>query len=764
MNSLKRLYIAYPIDRPILTIIIVLTLSAFLALGIKWIVIDDDFVKMFPDDITSKEIWDEIQNEFGSTEYLIAAIEHDNILDDSKFYDKIFNFSNKLKQVKDSNGKEMINRVLSITELDVFSEQKKEKISEYDQIIKNRFIKNNFLSIAIIPENNINNAELVSEVKKNYQSVLGEYKCHFAGQPYLTGETPNLIKKDIRVLMLVGISIMIVVLLVNLRSIYAVMCVLCVIFLSLMGMVGFMGWLFRLTGDNIFNFTILSTSMPILLLTIANSDGVHISTRFSRELKKTKDVKQSVTSALQKLRTPIFLTSLTTAIAFLSMIFSPIPHMVGFGIVISFGVLWAWIVSTTLLPSFLIIKKWNLNSKVFNEDNLLEKNVKSISAYVAKKPKKILFSSLFIICVSMVGFWFIKVEVNIIKFFKEDTQIRQSTNFVDNNMDGSMNFVLRGKGDFLEIENLEFIEELQIFLETEVPEIQKSISIVDLIKNTQYATDKYLNDESSLELIDYTLPDNYNEILFSLTSPVDLMDIDEKDYILSVSNIVDLENVFIDKPFINETLILAQMKTVSTDRASEIADMVNLKIDSMIQDKNVKFEATGLLVFLKDFVSMVVNSSVISILTSVFAIFIIILAFFKRLIWALLSVIPLLSAIILNFGLMGLLGVELSHLTALLTSVIIGVGADFSIHYISEYINNSKNDMDKSDVNFHTSQEVGYPILLDVASNMGFAALLFSAIIPINYIGGLMVFAMISTSFGALVILSSTIEILKKKI
>jgi predicted RND superfamily exporter protein len=51
-----------------------------------------------------------------------------------------------------------------------------------------------------------------------------------------------------------------------------------------------------------------------------------------------------------------------------------------------------------------------------------------------------------------------------------------------------------------------------------------------------------------------------------------------------------------------------------------------------------------------------------------------------------------------------------------------------------------------------------------VASNMGFIALLFSAIIPINYIGGLMVFAMISTSFGALTILSSAIELLKKRI
>ena len=764
MNSLTRLYTTYPIDRPVLTIIIVLMISAFLALGSKWIFIDDDFVKMFPEQIPSKQIWDEIQNEFGSTEYLIAAIEHDNILNDSKFYNRISSFSNKLYQATDSNGNQLVNRVLSITELDIFSDQKKEKFSEYDEIIKNRFIKDDFISIAIVPQNNINNAELVSEVKKIYQSELGDYKCHFAGQPYLTGETPNLIKKDIRVLMLVGISIMILVLLINLRSIYAVMCVLCVIFLSLMGMIGFMGWLFSLTGDNIFNFTILSTSMPILLLTIANSDGVHISTRFSRELKKTKDVKVSVRSALQKLRTPIFLTSITTAIAFLSMTFSPIPHMVGFGVVISFGVLWAWVVSTTLLPSLLIIKKWNLNSKVFNKDNFLEKSVKRISVYVTKYPKKILFSSLFIVGISLIGLWFIKVEVNIIKFFKEDTQIRQSTNFVDNNLDGSMNFVVRGRGDFLRQKNLKLIEELQLFLETEVPEIKKSISFVDLINTSQYKSDKDFNSETNKQLDDYTLPDNDDEILSALTNPVDWGEVDQEDYILSVSNIVDLENIFFDEPFINETLILAQMKTVSTDRASEIADMVKLKIDSMIENEKVKLEATGLLVFLKDFVSMVVNSSVISILTSVFAIFIIILAFFKRLIWALLSVIPLLSSIILNFGLMGLLGIELSHLTALLTSVIIGVGADFSIHYISNYIHNSKGNMSKADINYCTSQEVGYPILLDVASNMGFAALLFSAIIPINYIGGLMVFAMISTSFGALIILSSTIEILKKRI
>ena len=58
--------------------------------------------------------------------------------------------------------------------------------------------------------------------------------------------------------------------------------------LSLIGMIGFMGWLYFLTGYDIYNFTILSTSMPIILLTIANSDGVHISARFRKEVRRLR--------------------------------------------------------------------------------------------------------------------------------------------------------------------------------------------------------------------------------------------------------------------------------------------------------------------------------------------------------------------------------------------------------------------------------------------------------------------------------------------
>ena len=68
-----------------------------------------------------------------------------------------------------------------------------------------------------------------------------------------------------------------------------------------------------------------------------------------------------------------------------------------------------------------------------------------------------------------------------------------------------------------------------------------------------------------------------------------------------------------------------------------------------------------------------------------------------------------------------------------------------------------------SSIDLKTAQDVGYPVLLDVVSNMGFIALLFSILIPLNHMGGLMVFAMISTSFGTLTVLASLIQILKVK-
>ena len=91
---------------------------------------------------------------------------------------------------------------------------------------------------------------------------------------------------------------------------------------------------------------------------------------------------------------------------------------------------------------------------------------------------------------------------------------------------------------------------------------------------------------------------------------------------------------------------------------------------------------------------------------------------------------------------MGILKIDLNHVTALLSSVIIGVGVDFAIHYISQYRRLARAKVPIETRSNRVIDEVGYPIILDALSNMAFGALLFSEFIPLQHMGGLMVFGM----------------------
>ena len=81
-----------------------------------------------------------------------------------------------------------------------------------------------------------------------------------------------------------GLILMGFILFINLRNIKAVILILFTIFTSLGAMFGFMGWIYHLTNYKEFYFTMMNTSMPIVMLTIANSDGVHVLSRFFKEL------------------------------------------------------------------------------------------------------------------------------------------------------------------------------------------------------------------------------------------------------------------------------------------------------------------------------------------------------------------------------------------------------------------------------------------------------------------------------------------------
>ena len=620
---------------------------------------------------------------------------------------------------------------------------KAKKYLDTNPDIKNRLISNDekYTAIAVRSivkddnQNYRNNSDLMKSISPLVDKYLDNYNIHYAGNPYITGAVPELIKSDASKLILSGLFIMVLLLYLNIRNINAVLMILLVIILSLVSMNGFMGWMFYFTQNTIFNFTMISTSMPIVLLTIANSDGVHVVTHFFKQLRHKQDNRTAIESTMKAMGLPIFLTSLTTIIAFLAMFYAPITQLMGYGIVVSFGIFWAWFLSNSLLPSMLLLSRWDLKANFISKLGFLEKFINNIGNIIFHYPRRTLLIGVSFVLLGLVGISFLKVEVNIIKFFKPENSIRQSTEFVDQNFGGTMSLLMRVNGDMNSPKTLNRISEIQDYIETH-PEVKMTASLSDLIKEAHKTL--YNHDDF------YTIPDSLNQVrnlLFMLP----------KEQKIS----------FVNTTTYKTGMVHTYLTSLSTDEIVTISNDIENYIDQT-SNGQLKIETSGLMIILKDFISMIIKSSIISISVSIIAIFIVSFLFFKRLIWAALSVMPLSSAVILNFGLMGIFGVKLSHLTALLTSIIIGVGVDFAVHYISSYRRHCKNGSSASKISILTMNDVGYPIMLDVVSNMGFAALLFSDIVPLNYMGGLMIFAMISTSFGTFLLMGTTIEIITR--
>ena len=396
MYLLRRISINYPK----LTIVMSLLFTIIISSGIKSFIVDDDFFKMFPKDMPSRLLWEDMTDEFGDSEFLFIAFgNQDSDIYNIETINSVKNLTDAIKQIN------VVDKVISLSTVNIISvdpndEEElytdtlfpKTKLNSNDIIeakkyldtnpdIKNRLISNDekYTAIAVRSivkddnQNYRNNADLMNDIAPLVDKYLDDYNVHYAGNPYITGAVPELIKSDASRLILSGLFIMVLLLYLNIRNVKAVLMILLVIVLSLVSMNGFMGWMFFLTQNTIFNFTMISTSMPIVLLTIANSDGVHVVTHFFKQLRYEQDNRTAINSTMKAMGLPIFLTSLTTIIAFLAMFYAPITQLMGYGIVVSFGIFWAWFLSNSLLPSMLLLSRWDLKANFISKLGFLRK-------------------------------------------------------------------------------------------------------------------------------------------------------------------------------------------------------------------------------------------------------------------------------------------------------------------------------------------------------------------------------------------------------
>ena len=369
------------LDNPLKSILIPIFLTFIIGSGLRFIIVDDNMMAMLPTKMESKMTWDAVQNEFGSTESIFIAFgkEGKNIFN-KEALSQLWDVTRALEKIKEIEKVNSISNIPKILSNDGFLEiedlQKNRELSEHttedianyvnaNSTIKNRMVSKHedYFNIIIQPLPNVSHDILRHRVVQVGDSLLSmNYDIHYGGTAYITGSVPTMIKKDISTLIFIGLGLMCGILVLNIRNVFSVFLIFSIIIQSLIVMAGIMGWITYYTGSKYFYFTIINSSMPIILLTIANSDGVHFVTRFFKEMRSGKDTRQAISASIDKLLMPIFLTSITTIAAFLALYFAPINQLLGYGVCLSIGILYAFILSVTFLPAAISFKKWNPES------------------------------------------------------------------------------------------------------------------------------------------------------------------------------------------------------------------------------------------------------------------------------------------------------------------------------------------------------------------------------------------------------------------
>ena len=529
-HPLRKWFIKQSLDHPIRSIIVSLIATISVGSGVLSFMIDDDMMKLLPADLDSKIAWDEIQDEFGSTELIYIAFgeKGKSVFNSKTFADmwdlsKTLESTDQIEEVFSLVNTNRIDNVDDFMEVDDLQTKRDLTQAEVDDIqnyllknpsLKKRFISENdeYFVITAQPYSNEQFDVFSKIVVDKSDEILDGYEIHYGGNAYISGIMPGLIRDDAFSLMRFGMLIMIFTLLLNLRSIAGVAMVLMVIVLSLFAMIGAMGWIYYFTGSNKFLFTLANTSMPIILLTIANSDGVHIVSKFFREMRSKKDTRKAVASTMDSLLVPIFVTSVTTISAFLIMTTSPIQPLIGYGISMSIGITWAWFLSSLLLPAVISLKKWNPEDTAFTKPSFFEKLVDKLGSAVLNHPKRVFGTGITIVIIGLFGVTKVTVDVNMRNFFKPGTEIRDSMDFMDNEMNGTVDIRVRVEGDIKDPQTLSSMDELQSFMVKD-EQVSTSFSIADVVKQMHRTV---MNDDLRYE----TIPENRGKVnnLFTMYS------------------------------------------------------------------------------------------------------------------------------------------------------------------------------------------------------------------------------------------------------
>ena len=266
----------------------------------------------------------------------------------------------------------------------------------------------------------------VRDIKGQFEEKFPNIDVQTTGMVMMNDTFTETTMSDSGTLVPIMFGIVLLTMVLLLRSFTGTLATLIVIIFSILTTMGAVGWL----G---FFITAPSSSAPIMIMTLAVADCIHILTSYYFEMRQGKAKREALLESLRVNFKPILLTSVTTAIGFMSMNFSDSPPFRDLGNMVAIGVMLAFVFSITVFPALLMILPVKA-SKVSPKSHygLMERFADLV---VAKR--KILLPTSILVIVAIASFLpQNKLDDNFVEYFDETVPFRAATDFMEDNLSG----------------------------------------------------------------------------------------------------------------------------------------------------------------------------------------------------------------------------------------------------------------------------------------------------------------------------------------
>jgi len=630
----------------------------------------------------------------------------------------------------------------------------------------------------------------VQQVRAIVAKYQGQAQLFVGGPSMITADMIDFIRSDLVVFGSAILVFMVAIMWIIFRQKRFVILPILTCVTSVVMMLGWLSWIdWRLT--------VISSNFVALLLIIALAITIHLLVRYREFHAANPDVPQAelVMRTVAFMARPCLYTTLTTVVAFVSLVVSDIRPVIDFGWMMSIGLLLALMLAFIIIPAGLMLapkgepRDKGDNSAAFT---LL------FSTFTERHQSMVLWLSLVIAIVSAYGISRLEVENRFIDYFHESTEIYRGMTVIDQSLGGTMTldviidvdpellkdeYALSAGGVASEHDpfgEADAFDEADPFADAEPFSEEDAFAEADPFSEQNpeaQSSNSYWFSVAGLDevraLHDYL--DSLPEVgkiqsvatAFRVANDINGERLNDFELALLKQSLPDEITSVLVSPYLseqaNQTRIAMRIKETDPNlRRAELIEKIRRHAVDVLGFKEDQVHFSGLMVLYNNMLQSLFSSQIVTMGAVFIGIMVMFLVLFRSLSLALIAIVPNMLAAAFVLGAMGLAGVPLDMMTITIAAITVGVGVDGSIHYIHRFKTEFASDGDYIASMHRSHASIGRAMFYTSAIIIvGFSILALSKFIPSVYFGLLTGLAMFAAILASLTLLPRLILLVK---